>query len=36
MEEDEREGFDEEKRKGFFEDEGRGLVDVRVEGREGI
>lgn len=36
MEEDEREGFDEEKRKGFFEDEGRGLVDVRVEGRQGI
>lgn len=36
MEEDEREGFDEEKRKGFFEDEGRGLVDVRVERREGI
>jgi len=36
VEEDEREGFDEEKRKGFFEDEGRGLVDVRVEGREGI
>jgi len=36
VEEDEREGFDEEKRKGFFEDEGRGLVDVRVERREGI